>query len=66
MLSPRVHNVVSYTGALLVFVYVMNVIVEFPARSFTMWSVYTRADWMRVLWVMHFFRRSYESLTVRK
>jgi very-long-chain enoyl-CoA reductase len=53
-MHPRVHNVVSYSGALLVFGGVLIFRAQGGGLSLTAWVA-------AVLWVMHFVRRTLES-----
>jgi len=56
---PRVHNVVSYTGALLVFWGVLG------GRAQTLALTQT-ATWAAALWSLHFVRRTLESAFVHR
>lgn len=58
VLSPRLHNVLSYGGAIAVFMFTAFNQVGFEARSFRMWSVYSRADWLLVRQLHHFLRKN--------
>jgi very-long-chain enoyl-CoA reductase len=58
-MRPRVHNVVSYSGALLVFWAVLAWRSRELGPSFTAWLALS-------LWTLHFVRRTYESAFVHR